>query len=483
MHATRGLATGALVVLVALAGCLGQVDDTDTDPATTPDDAKLDRAEIANEIGTPLELFHNHSIPELHNQSHNLDIVAYSDLGVNVGQGGNGFADFQFHPDDESELIVVAIDGDDEGGFNIVDVSDPQNMETVGTYRIAGSGMQEAVWSPSGDYVLMNVQDVPRAGPGGGDCQVCIHVVDVTDPTNPELVSRYPVDLLGTHNIELEEVDGETWVFYTGQPFGSDPAGNYVGIGQLVERPMGAEIVKVTEYRHAPTYQQQNVSSFPHDTFIEEHPITGDLTMFASWWDGGAITVDVSDPSTPIEQDVVRKWAPSDALRIHQFAPEPEARDDSVYAYSAPEVGELDSGSGVIRAYDVSDPADFNQIETWALPGNVTIPGRYLMSPHVADANLEENLLAVGHYHAGVWVLDISDPTNLTHLAFNERTGPPGELFTGDYWHKKPNFSPDGFMPNIFRVQWHEGQIWATERGSGVVVYDYTGPTPGPSAS
>jgi hypothetical protein len=476
MRGTRLLVVVGVVALAVGAGCVGSDPDADTDPGEA---ASLDHDAIQAEIGEPIEMFHDHTDPSLHNGSHNLEIVAYSDLGVDVGEDGNGFADFQFHEEDGEELAVVAIDGDDEGGFNIVDVSDPQTMETIGTYRIAGSGIQEAVWSPSGDYVLVNVQTTPPTGPGASDCQVCIHVVDVSDRSNPELVSRFPVDLLGTHNIELETVDGETWVFYTGQPFGSDPAGNYVGIARLVETPAGAHLAKVAEYRHTDTYQQQNVSSFPHDTFIEEHPVTGDLTMYASWWDGGAITVDVSDPAAPVEQDKVRQWAPSEELSIHQFRPEPNARGQQVFGYSAPEIGQLDNGSGVVRSYDLTDPANFEQVGSWQLPGNVTIPGQYLMSPHVVSPHPDQPLAAVGHYHAGVWVLDTSDPANPEHVAFNERTGGPGELFDGDYWWKKPNFDPEGYMPNIFRVTWHDDMIWVTERGSGLYVYDYTGPTPG----
>jgi hypothetical protein len=485
---TRTAVALALVLLApALGGCLGQADP-DEDPADGPA-GTLDHEAIAAEIGEPVEMDHDHTDARLHDEGHNVEVVAWDTLGVELGV--NGFADFVFHEDEEAgeELAFVAIDGDERGGFSIVDVSDPEDMEVLGEYRIDGSGIQEVVVTPDGQYALMNVQTIPGTEEAE-DCQVCIHIVDVSDRSNPQRVGVHPVELIGTHNIETLEHEGDTYVFYTGQPVHvpvtggegqNTPPGNRIGVGQLVETPDGAEIVDVSEFRHEEAHtDERDNASFPHDFTLDEHPITGDRTLYGAWWNGGAITADASDPMAIQEQDVVRSWAPSEALKIHQYKPEPGARGDRLIAWSTPEIGQLESGSGVVRAYDATDPTAVEQIGTWSLPGNVTIPRAYLTSPHTVDANLEEGLLAVGHYHAGVWVLDISDPGEPRPLGYRFPVGEPGEPYTGDYWWKKPNFDPDGYVPNVFQTKWKDGKIWVTERGTGLYVLDYAGPTPGP---
>ncbi len=485
---TRALLLGAVSVVLLVAGCIGDAGDEGREPVG--DETGIDHGVIAEEIGEPIEMDHDHTRAELHDGSHNMEFVSWSTLDVELGE--NGFADFVFHEDGEEKLVVVAIDGDARGGFTIADASDPANITVLGEYRIAGSGIQEVELGPDGNYVFMNVQDTPAEGPGALDCQVCIHVVDITDRTNPTRVSLFPVEVLGTHNIEAVDVDGTTYVLYTGQPLymsnplgpGSNPpAGAEVGIAQLVEGANGdAHLVKVSEYRHAEDHTTGD-RSFPHDIHVEEHALTGQLILWASWWEGGAITVDISNPLVPMELDVADDPAPSDVLNIHQFKPEPEPRtvdgQEKLYAWSTPEIGELDSGSGVYRVYDVTDPADVQQVGTWALPGDVTIPEAFLMSPHTADLNPDTNLVIAGHYHAGLWVLDATDPTDPRHVGYTFPTGDPGEPYTGDYWWKKPNFDPDGYVPNIFQARWNDDLVWATERGTGLYVYEYTGPVPG----
>lgn len=490
MRRSNGWLLVALAAAVAAAGCIGAPQDApdtaaaDADPASdfVAADGAVDHEAIAEAVGEPIDVHHDHTDASLHDQALNAEVVTWSTLGVELGE--NGFADFHFFP--EEDLAAVAIDGDEEGGFKIVDISDPRNISVLGTYWIQGNSIQEVEVTPDGRHVLMNVQDFPRPGPAATDCQVCIHVVDVTDRSNPELASLFPVHLIGTHNIEAFEEDGTTWIYYTGQPLagmgspagaGSNPPpGNEIGIARLEEGSGGAHLVRVGSFRHADSYVSGG-ASFPHDVLLREHPVTGDRIAWASWWDGGAITIDASNPAAPRELDVNREREPSDVLRIHQFNPEPEARDGTLYAWSAPEIGSLETGSGVVRAYDATDPSSIEQVGTWSLPGDVTIPGRYILSPHTVDVDPDTQVAAAAHYHAGVWFLDVTDPTNPRTLGFIQPVG-DDDVYTGDYWWKKPNFSPDGYVPNAFQSKWKDGYAWTTMRGTGFYVLDYTGPIP-----
>jgi hypothetical protein len=471
------------LMTAAAAGCVSgdQADDeVQTEPAP-----EFDHERIAALIGEPIEVDHDHRDPVDHVGGLNLELVSWSTLDVDLGS--NGYANFVFYQDEDEDLIVVAVDGDTTGGFVIVDISDPTAPEPLGRYMIDGNNVQEVRVFPGGQYALMNVQKIPsmdNLDDPVGECTVCMHVVDISDRSAPAFVSAFPVDLLGTHNMDIYQIDGGVYVFYVGQPLTNAPPGNYVGIARFVEGPGHAQLVKVAEWRLA-TDATAEQRSFPHDVIVFEHPITDQTIAYVSHWQSGAVTVDVSVPAAPMQLDVYDDPAPSAVNNIHWMWQETAARQDGrVIGWSAPEIGQLDSGSGVIRAYDMTDPAALDQIGTWALPGNVTIPAAYIFSPHTTVPDMERGLLAVSHYHAGVWILDISDPTEPRALGYYMPNGPADGTYEGEIWWKKPNFDPEGFLPNVYQARWDpdDGTLWVSERGTGLYALNYTGPVPGPLA-
>lgn len=472
------LAVAALATLL-LAGCLAGDDAVDHDAE-------------ADAIGEPIVVDHDHNDVTQHTGSHNLDFVGWSTLGVELGE--NGFANFVLWQDEDEKLAFVAIDGDSKGGFAIADVSDPANIGLLGTYRVPGNGIQEVRVTPSGDYAVMNVQNIPSPDNapehGLGACEVCIHVVDVRDRSSPELISVTPVELLGTHNFHFEEYDDGLYLFAVGQPLNAGPVdpGNHVWIYRFVEvQPGTAVLVQVGSLEH--DYPMDDGRAFPHDVMVQDHPATGQKIAYVSYWDGGHVLFDVTDPmGTPPEIAQHAEAAPSDALAIHWIWQEewvrgPGPAEGQVIAWSAPEIGSLDSGSGVIRALDVTVPESPTQVGTWGLPGDVTIPGIYMMSPHTVFANEATGLVAVSHYHAGVWILDGTDPAEPQHLAYYLPHGDPDDPYGGPIWWKKPNFDPDGYGPNVYQVRWdpdEDSLLWITDRGTGLYALEYTGPVPGP---
>ena len=296
-----------------------------------------------------------------------------------------------------------------------------------------------------------------------------------------------PVELLGTHNLHVEDHDGTLYVHYVSQPLAAvgplDP-GNHVWVGRFVELPGGiAQVVPVSQYEHD---RSNDVGrTFPHDVMVQDHPLTGQKISYVSHWNGGHVAFDVTDPLLPVELDSLAEAAPSDALAVHWIWQEEWVRDDGrVIAWSAPEIGSLESGTGVIRALDVSDPSDMAQVGTWQLPGDLSILGRYILSPHTIFVDQETGLAAVSHYHAGVWILDVSDPGQPRHLGYYQPHGDPADPYDGPLWWKKPNFSPDGYGPNVYQVRWDDRGdqtiLWVSDRGTGLYALEYTGPVPGP---
>src|SRR5690348_5970330 len=74
---------------------------------------------------------------------------------------------------------------------------------------------------------------------------------------------------------------------------------------------------------------------------------------------------------------------------------------------------ELGSGpdSGYITFWDATDPARPTYLSRWAIPGNYTALGG--INPHYFD--LRDGRIALAHYHAGWWVVDVHDAANLAH--------------------------------------------------------------------
>lgn len=478
-----------LAAALLLAGCL-QTDGEQGEEQRLPDGG-IDHAAIAAAIGEPIVLDHDHTDAALHTGSHNLELVAWSSLGVQLGL--NGFANFVLHEEGDRTLAFVSVDGDERGGFTIANITDPHAISVLGSYRVDGNNIQEVRVTPDGRFAVMNIQALPEPGflaspDGPADCGVCIHVVNVEDRAAPRLVSVFPVELLGTHNLEFHVLpDGGLYLFYVGQPLlgtNPDPAGNRVGIARFQEIPGGNAILLPTGSLVHDTAGDDG-RSFPHDVSVSLHPLTGQAIAYVSWWQGGAITFDASTAATQATGEIGRNAdpAPSSALAIHWLAQEPLLRTDGrVIAWSAPEIGSLDDGTGVIRSYDVSDPTRLVQLGTWQLPGNLTIEGRYILSPHTAVPDQATGLLAVSHYHAGVWVLDMTDPAAPRALGYYLPHGSQEAPFPGPIWWKKPNFSPDGYLPNVYMARWHDGLLWVSERGTGLYALRYTGPMPGPVA-
>ncbi|HEX9766607.1 MAG TPA: hypothetical protein VGA36_07565, partial [Nitriliruptorales bacterium] len=184
---------------LVLAGCIQQ-----TPPDEPVVDDVLDHAAIARRIGHPIEVVHDHRDPTHadHNGGVNLELVSWNTLGITLGE--NGFANFVFWSDADEDLAYVAIDGDDHGGFVIADVSDPRNITTLGSYFLNGNSVQEVRVTPDGRYAVLNVQTLPGAdwlGHSPMDCNVCLHLFDVSDRTGPVWIDALPIDNIGTHNM------------------------------------------------------------------------------------------------------------------------------------------------------------------------------------------------------------------------------------------------------------------------------------------
>lgn len=463
-----------IIFLFASAGCLAPTADVDP--------AALGVEDLAALIGEPIEQLHDHTDPSLHTGSQGLRFVAWDSL-IPDEIGEEGFAGLRI----VDHYAYLATDGA-HAGFLIVDISDPTQPRLVSQYTTPGGASQEAVPSADGNWVFLNLQRVPAAadiaadptrGTGAG-----IQIIDVRDKENPRFESFVPVEILGSHVMFYTEIGGKPYVIYNGQPLRqglptgdvyTPPPGNVVKIAEFREVAGVHTLVTVSEFllEDSLTAMVQQ-GCFPHDQWAEEHPLTGQHLLYVAYWDCGAVTIDISDPTMPVLLDVEKEMAPSTRNRVHFYRPDPTLRDGKVVAYSGPEIDLSPGEPGYVRAYDVTDPTDVSQIGWWRLPGEVENDKPFLFTPHNFD--YRGDLMALAHYHAGLWVLNISDPTAPHAIAYYLPHGDHDHPYDGpEVWRKTPNF-PEPYFPNVYEAKFYtsptDGQeyILVSERGSGLYV-------------
>ncbi len=69
--------------------------------------------------------------------------------------------------------------------------------------------------------------------------------------------------------------------------------------------------------------------------------------------------------------------------------------------------------AGFLSIVDLSDPIHCKLLSTWSIPGHDWItPETPWAAWSPANFDVTEDRIYLANYHAGVWVIDISDPTD-----------------------------------------------------------------------
>jgi hypothetical protein len=132
-------------------------------------------------------------------------------------EAGNPFVHDTFVRDG---LLFVALWDDgmqiwDLGGCGASGGASPENPRVIGGVKTAGGEVHNVWWyhDPSGGK---RFAFVGQEGPGaiGSSSIGDIHVVDITDPTQPKEVAFYHVDGAGTHNFSVDEAHGVLYAAY-----------------------------------------------------------------------------------------------------------------------------------------------------------------------------------------------------------------------------------------------------------------------------
>lgn len=457
MDLRAAIASG--VMLTLLGGCLSDGEGpagADAGPAAgSVAQSPLD-CDLANAIVDQ----HDHADASLHQAFCDMDLVGHTfmDTADELGTLGGGFIDVSL----AGGYAFVSNWGPGRS-LSIVDVRDPSAPRHVSDFwaypLLAGSKAGAAShWDVSsflaGDLVVLPSQasaGTDALGEGGDPSGGGLFLVNVEDKESPYLESFTPIfdaDALvpvGVHNANAVEVNGTRYVAAT--------TANGLTILLEVEGEPGRR-----------TLREVGRVAGMHDTTVQVHPLTGRTYLYGAEG-GGIVITDITDPSAP---QVVVEYQDEQLVAYHQVVPSDVLIGGRHYTISATETQDAPIKFSIL---DTTDPTAPEYAGEWILPGHEHLTGAggaYRFSPHNLD--FDHGRIYIGHYHAGVWVIDVSTP---------ERIAEPVSL--GFYQpHRQEAFVPRTPMgadvPAVWAAMRHtDGHIYAVDVNTGLYVLDYTG--------
>ncbi len=409
---------------------------------------------IVNDHATEATGHVGHQIPELHEGHLGLELAGHNDLSEGLVGYGSGYIEVDVVGD---MALVSSVLG--SRGVTLVDVSDPANMKVLShIYNMDDNW--DARLSGDGKFLFLGCQGsaafectgLDPAGEtptltGGGPCTSFVNgpdpapetscdggiaVYSLEDPTAPAFVDYVPMGF--THNV---------YTFMLGPKY-------YF---------MNA-VVTIAEWDplNGTTQIASTEIAGVHDIVVQEHPITGQMLLYTG--SSGYMSIwDVSDPFLPA---LVGNVEPAEGESIppmwHEQTPLPCLVDGRHLTIGAGEDGGGEAAP--VAVVDTTDPTNPVYLGKWELPDSSSLTGQmsYRFSLHNIDANCDGQV-AIGHYHAGVWVFDISTPERMANpatLAYYQ----PHERSISPAWSPVSSAPIGAFVSadtsNVWAAMWSE---------------------------
>jgi hypothetical protein len=326
------------------------------------------------------------------------------------------------------------------GGVSVVDTRTPSDPTVVANLEVAGASHEDVVvytarYGPLRGHdiaaVGLQVCDVFRTDPAAAGKRG-LGLWDVSNPASPVLLSVFDTGCCtrGFHELEVgDRTDLRKMFVYASLPYAERLEAD--GVTRRDRAGRGeAWIVDVTDPVH-PAF----VSSFGIHKDLGLNPALGQgcfaisfghgmdpsedgRQLFVSYWDAGFLSLDTSDPWHP--QYLGRfTYAPNEDGDAHSTSYDDRRRllftADEDFCKNGPGIV---TGWGYMRVLDEADPAHPRQI------GAYHTPNSYGLSDPGAGDYVIHNPLVVGTdvylswYSDGVRVVDTTDPTNPTEVAY-----------------------------------------------------------------
>ena len=398
------LLLAALFSLAALAGCL---DDGGPD-ASEQAQARIDSLPWEELGDMAFDPEHEHNIRDLHTEvDRNVEVLGYSpfsDDGLSLGE--------YTELDNEQGLIAMAVVTGDAGVDLRIVLLDEAALPEL---RVVGTIDEPNAYGDVKIDEELPLLYIPYPGarfastkPGSG---LGFSIWDISDPAEPRRVGEAPGG--GCHMLNTLRVDGTTFVWCasvtgpTTYRIEETPLGQYVGIPISSAIPQSdPEVLRYADYYSALTATGFALLLAPHDMTAQFDPLTGEPILVVADEINGIRVFDVRDPTTPIQ---IGYWRGESA----------EAPIERVHTALVADIGGRRIAFGATETLfdvppqmyivDMTDYADPVYLGTWIPPG---IPSDDGLAYSLHNFQVVGTRLYMANFHAGLWVLDVSDPSN-----------------------------------------------------------------------
>ncbi len=424
---------------------------------------------------------HDHADPAQHQFALNAELVAHHGLAQ---WGRSDEQPVGAHALDWSHgLLAVAVNGAHTGGQNGFHLFDAQFRHL--SFYDAGqevNGDRTIAFGPDGQTVFLGYEDGARPG---------IAAVDVSDPANPREVAFWHDDTdFGPHTVAVGTIGGVTHVFSLALGvtiLSYDGAFEVVGKFVTGDEMSAMDAIGMidpssgTPTARASTYALRSL--YGHDmTFLHDEETGKDLLLVAYAYDGAKM-VDVSNPSAPV---ILASWVPpadsSHKHYTHSMVAERQPDGRLVVVVGSETFEPENQGiaspiwilDGTQAVLGTARDGVFEHLSTWRNPGNAPA-GNLGNSVHFF--RLQDGLLALSHYHGGVWGIDLRTPEAQAAPQHYAYIMPVPEDAVRPHDTCCIGFDLDG-APMVFDVAWDDaGNVYAADIVQGVTKIRF-GPPP-----
>lgn len=456
------------MIAVGLAGCV------DEDNPDVPEWAVPGYVVPAPDFDfdTAIEEVHDHSDPLRHTGAYGLELVGWDPLiplRSDIAAGGN--TEVSIADDDEGRTWAFIGNFGPHRAFSIVDVTDPATPEYAGEFvardplsptRIGGGSFWDVAAFPDSNLVVSSAQAVAVAdlqgiatGASPGDLGGGIYLVNTSDKSAPfaesftQVIDQDALIPVGIHNAR------PFWAAEAWYVAATTANGNTI-LYQVVGEPGSRTLQEVSRVLGI------------HDTTVQVHPLTGQTLLYGA--SGGVHITDITDPANPELISSVPNGPELSAYHI--IVPSDVLIEDRHYIVSATEV--TTDAPPFWTVLDTTDPADPVIVSTWVTPfdEDLYLPGAYRWATHNLD--FDHGRIYLGHYHAGVWVIDVSSRANAeapVTLAYYQPHSAPIAL---------PRTPTGTDIPAVWGAVRHtDGLVYAGDANGGLFILRPTGlPSP-----
>lgn len=297
-------------------------------------------------------------------------------------------------------------------GIRIIDLARPSNPTLVGAVAAIPDSTQEDVEVTRidtrffhGDLLVTGVQSCSDAGPQG------IDIWDVTNPRQPQHLGFWDsVGAFGVHELDLFQRGDRAFVA-AATPFAEFAIGE--GDFRLVEVTDPRHPVQVSEWGLSDIGMQPSCEDFAQFcTFAHSAAVNHNGTMaILSYWDFGAVFLDISDPAHPtfVGRTIYPAGADGDTHSVTL------AQGDNLLLTADEDFSPIESVSpppddtwGFLRIWDVKNPAAPVEIGRFGTANSLSTRGDGFYSIH--NPVVRGSTAYLSWYTDGVRVVDISQP-------------------------------------------------------------------------